>query len=45
MEKEILKEICNDLNWVERIIVRLFKKSFVKIYRLGLVKCFNYYNN
>lgn len=45
MEKEILKEICRDLNWIERIIIRLFKKSFVKVYRLGLVKCFNYYNN
>lgn len=44
MEKEIVKEICKDLNWKERIIVRLFRKRFIKIYRLGVVKCFNYYN-
>lgn len=44
MEKEILKEICKDLNLKERIIVRLFKESFIKTYRLGLVRCFNYYN-
>ena len=44
MEKEIVKEICKDLNWKEKIVVKLFKKSFIKTYRLGLVKCFNYYN-
>ena len=45
MKKEILKEICVDLNWKEMVIVKLFKKTFIKAYRLGLVKCFNYYNS
>lgn len=44
MEKDIVEEICKDLNWKERIIVRLFKNSFIKTYRLGLVRCFDFYN-
>jgi hypothetical protein len=44
MEKDVVREICKELNWMEKIIVKVFKKSFIKVYRLGLVKCFNYYN-
>ena len=42
MEEEILKEICKDLNWKERIIVRLFKKSFIKVYKNGVKTGFNW---
>ena len=42
MEEELLKEICKDLNWKERIIVRLFKKSFIKVYKNGVKTGFNW---
>jgi hypothetical protein len=42
MEKETLKEICKDLNWKERILVRLYKKSFIKIYKKGVRTGFNW---
>lgn len=41
MEKEILKEICKDLNKKERIIVKLFKKTFIKVYHKARIKVFN----
>lgn len=44
MEKDIIKEICEDLKWYEIIIVKLFKKLSINTYRKGLVRCFNYYN-
>lgn len=44
MENDIIKEICEDLKWYERIIVKLLKKLFISAYRKGLIRCFNYYN-
>ncbi len=32
MEKLIVEEICKNLKWYERIIVRIFKHTFVKVY-------------
>ena len=40
----VLNEIANELNWKEKIIIRIFPKIFVKVYRKGMVDCFNYYN-
>lgn len=42
MEGEILKEICKDLNWKERILAKLFKKSFISIYKKGVKTGFNW---
>ena len=41
MEKEIIKEICKDLNWKERILVRTFKRIFVKVYHKTRIRTFN----
>lgn len=37
VENEIIKE----LNWRERIIVKVFAKTFVKIYKIGITFGFN----
>lgn len=34
-------EVVNELNWRERIIVKLFPKTFIKIYKLGITFGFN----
>lgn len=36
-----LKEVIEELNLIEKIF---FKKKFIKIYRKGMIDCFNYYN-
>lgn len=41
MEKEILKEICEDLNLKEKIVVKLFKKIFIKAYHKARIKMIN----
>lgn len=41
MEKEIIEEICEDLKWYERIIVKLLKKLFIKIYNITRITCIN----
>ena len=32
MEKLIVEEICKNLKWYERIVVRIFKNTFIKVY-------------
>lgn len=32
MEKEILKEICSELKFNDRIIVKFFRKTFIRVY-------------
>ena len=34
-------EIMKELNWKERIIVKLFAKTFEKVYKLGITFGFN----
>ena len=42
MEKEILEELLKDCkNWRERIIVRIFTKTFIRIYKIGITFGFN----
>lgn len=40
----VLKEIIKGLNWREKIIVRIFPKTVIKVYRKGMAECFNYFN-
>ena len=40
MEKEI-NEISKKLNWYERIIIKIFKKTFIKVYNLIRIKIVN----
>lgn len=37
-------EVLNDLNLREKIVVKIFAKTFKKVYKLGMIDCFNYYN-
>ena len=41
MENNIVKEIIKDLSWIERIVVVLFKKIFLKVYKKGITFGFN----
>lgn len=42
--KVIYNDLKEELTIKERIIVKIFKGTFNKIYKLGMIKCFNYYN-
>lgn len=41
MEKEIVKEICKNLRWYEKVVVRILNKTYVKVYKLGITFGFN----
>jgi len=41
MENNIVKEIVKELNWRERIVVVLFRKIFLKVYKKGITFGFN----
>lgn len=32
MENLVVEEICKNLKWYERVIVRMFRKTFIKVY-------------
>lgn len=36
-----LEEIMQNLNWKERIVVKIFKNIFIKIYKIGITYGFN----
>ena len=44
MRDGVLDEVKKELNWKEKIVVGVFKNIFTKVYRKGMVDCFNYYN-
>lgn len=44
MEKEnalLIKEIMENLNWKERIVVKIFKKIILKVYHNERIKIIN----
>lgn len=41
MKDVVLDELMRELNWRERIIVKLFKKTFYKMYKIGVTFGFN----
>lgn len=42
MEKNVVKdEVLKELNLVEKIIVKLFTKTFIKVYKIGITYGFN----
>lgn len=43
-EKNVVNEIVKGLNWKEKIITKIFKSTCIKLYRKGMIDCFNYYN-
>ena len=40
-EKDIVREICRECNWWERIIVKLLARLFVKVYNIARVRTVN----
>ena len=40
----VLNKVLNGLSLKERILVKMFPKTFSKVYRKGMIECFNYYN-
>lgn len=41
MKNVVLDEVIKELNWREKIIVKLFKKTFYKMYKIGITFGFN----
>ena len=39
--EEVFDEMKNDLNWKERIILKIFRKTFIKIYGIAGKRIFN----
>lgn len=44
MKDVVLNEMKKELSWKERIIVKIFKKTFYDVYQVGLKKGFNWSN-
>ena len=42
MKNVVLDEVKKKLNWKERIIVRIFKNIFMKVYEEGKISYYNY---
>ena len=42
--KVVLDELSKNLNWKNKIFIRIFPKTCIKLYRKGMVDCFKYYN-
>lgn len=41
MKDVVLDEVKKELNWRERIVVKLFKRTIIKIYKMGITYGFN----
>lgn len=37
----ILKEVTKELNFIEKIVVKIFSKTFIKVYKKGITFGFN----
>lgn len=44
MKDVVLDEVMKELNWRERIVVRLFEKTFHNVYKSGIRKGFKWNN-
>ena len=40
-EDIVLDEVKKELNWKERIIIKLFTKTFTKVYNIARIKIVN----
>lgn len=42
MKKNVVKDVVlKELNFAEKIIVKLFTKTFIKVYKIGITYGFN----
>lgn len=44
MKDVVLNEVMKELSWRERIVVKIFPKTFYKLYKEGVMKGFNWSN-
>lgn len=44
MKDVALDEVMKELNFIERIIIKIFGNLFYYAYRKGMIDCFKYYN-
>ena len=44
MDKLIVEKISNNLKWYEKGLIKIIPKTFIKVYKIGMVECFNFYN-
>ena len=44
MEKDVVEFICSNCKWYEKVVVKLFKKSFIKAYKNGVKIGFKWAN-
>ena len=43
-ERTVLSELTEGVNFVEKIVLRVFKKDFIKAYKKGVKEGFNWSN-
>ncbi len=41
MKDAVVEEIVKELNWKERIVVRIFRKTFIKVVNVARIKIIN----
>lgn len=41
MKNVVLKEVMKELNWKERIVIKLFTRTFNKIYNIARINIVN----
>lgn len=41
MKDVVVEEIVKELNWKERIIVKVFRKTFIKVVNVARIKIIN----
>lgn len=41
MKNVVLNEVMKELNWREKLITKLFDKTFIKVYKIGVTYGFN----
>lgn len=42
MENDVVKEIRKNLNWKEKVIVKIFTKTFINVSNISRIKTINY---
>lgn len=43
--EEVVEEIKKECNLRERVLLKIFAKTFVKVYHIGRIDCFNNLKN
>ena len=41
MKNVVKDDVVKELNFLERIVVKMFKKTFIKVYKIGITYGFN----